>query len=40
VAREVKAPMRSLRARQIVSTKGESEGLSSKVKGMRLPPKH
>src|SRR5688572_7316881 len=37
-ATEINEPARSLWARQILSTKGESDGLSSKVKIMHLPP--
>src|SRR5215475_13651802 len=37
-ATEINEPARSLWARQILSTNGESDGLSSKVKSMHLPP--
>src|ERR1044071_3682181 len=37
-ATERNEPARSLCARQTLSTKGESDGLSSKVKSMHLPP--
>src|SRR4051812_43539884 len=37
-ATERNEPARSLCARQIRSTNGESEGLSSKVKSMHVPP--
>src|SRR6478672_9667271 len=35
---ELKEPARSLWARQILSTNGESDGLSSKLKIILLPP--